>query len=130
MHRAGSGALKPPGALLVALTASISAQLTMLHPRDLDEAIAWVNRNPFGNGAVIFTNSGGAARQFAREVHCGMIGVNVGVPAPMAAFAFSGWNRSFFGDLHVQGVEGVMFYTRQKIVLSRWDNANRRTQGW
>jgi malonate-semialdehyde dehydrogenase (acetylating)/methylmalonate-semialdehyde dehydrogenase len=104
--------------------------LTMLHPRDLDEAIAYANRSFYGNGAVIFTSSGGAARQFAREVQCGMVGVNVGVPAPMAAFAFSGWNRSFFGDLHVQGVEGVMFYTRQRIVLSRWDNAYRRTQGW
>ncbi len=104
--------------------------LTMLRPRDLDEAIAWANRSPYGNGAVIFTSSGGVARQFAREVQCGMVGVNVGVPAPMAAFAFSGWNRSFFGDLHVQGTEGVMFYTRQKIVLSRWDNAYRRTQGW
>ena len=104
--------------------------LTILRPRDLDEAIAWANRSPYGNGAVIFTSSGGAARQFAREVRCGMVGVNVGVPAPMAAFAFSGWNRSFFGDLHVQGTEGVMFYTRQKIVLSRWDNGYRRTQGW
>lgn len=104
--------------------------LTMLHPRDLDEAIAWANRSPYGNGAVIFTSSGGAARQFAREVQCGMIGVNVGIPAPMSVFAFSGWNRSFFGDLHVQGTEGVMFYTRQKIVLSRWDNAYQRTQGW
>jgi malonate-semialdehyde dehydrogenase (acetylating) / methylmalonate-semialdehyde dehydrogenase len=104
--------------------------LTMLHPRDLDEAIAWANRNSFGNGAVLFTGSGGAARQFAREIQCGMVGVNVGVPAPMAVFAFSGWNRSFFGDLHVQGLEGVMFYTRQKIVLSRWDNAYQRQQGW
>ncbi|MFM9960023.1 MAG: CoA-acylating methylmalonate-semialdehyde dehydrogenase [Planctomycetaceae bacterium] len=104
--------------------------LTMLRPRDLDEAIAWANRSPYGNGAVIFTSSGGAARQFTREVRCGMVGVNVGVPAPMAAFAFCGWNRSFFGDLHVQGTEGVLFYTRQKIVLSRWDNAYRRTQGW
>jgi malonate-semialdehyde dehydrogenase (acetylating)/methylmalonate-semialdehyde dehydrogenase len=59
-----------------------------------------------------------------------MVGINVGVPAPMSAFAFSGWNRSFFGDLHVQGMEGVLFYTRQKIVLSRWDSAYRRTQGW
>lgn len=104
--------------------------LTMLHPRDLDEAIAFANRSAFGNGAVIFTSSGAAARQFAREVQCGMVGVNVGVPAPMAVFAFSGWNRSFFGDLHVQGQEGVLFYTRQKIVLSRWDAAYRRTQGW
>lgn len=104
--------------------------LTMLPPRDLSEAIAWANRSPYGNGAVIFTSSGAAARQFAREIHCGMVGVNVGVPAPMSVFAFSGWNRSFFGDLHVQGLEGVMFYTRQKIVLSRWDSTYRRTQGW
>ncbi len=104
--------------------------LTMLHPRDLDEAIAWANASPYGNGAVIFTTSGGAARQFTRDIACGMVGVNVGVPAPMAQFAFSGWKGSFFGDLHVQGMEGILFYTRQKIVLSRWDNTYRRTQGW
>jgi malonate-semialdehyde dehydrogenase (acetylating)/methylmalonate-semialdehyde dehydrogenase len=104
--------------------------LTMLHPRDLDEAIHWANRSPYGNGAVIFTSHGGAARQFAREIQCGMVGVNVGVPAPMAVFAFSGWNRSFFGDLHVQGTEGVMFYTRQKLILSRWDSSYERRQGW
>jgi malonate-semialdehyde dehydrogenase (acetylating)/methylmalonate-semialdehyde dehydrogenase len=104
--------------------------LTMLHPRDLDEAIAWTNRGTFGNGAVLFTSSGNTARQFAREIQCGMVGINVGVPAPMAVFAFSGWNRSFFGDLHVQGLEGILFYTRQKIVLSRWDNTYRREQGW
>ena len=104
--------------------------LTMLHPRDLDEAIAWTNRGTFGNGAVLFTSSGGAARQFTREIACGMVGINVGVPAPMAVFAFSGWNRSFFGDLYVQGLEGILFYTRQKIVLSRWDNTYRREQGW
>lgn len=104
--------------------------LTMLHPRDLDEAIAWTNQGTFGNGAVLFTSNGGAARQFSREIACGMVGINVGVPAPMAVFAFSGWNRSFFGDLHVQGTEGILFYTRQKIVLSRWDNTYRRVQGW
>lgn len=104
--------------------------LTMLHPRDLDEAIRWANRSPYGNGAVIFTNHGGAARQFAREIQCGMVGVNVGVPAPMALFAFSGWNRSFFGDLHVQGTEGILFYTRQKLILSRWDATYQRQQGW
>ena len=104
--------------------------LTMLQPRDLDEAIRWANRSPYGNGAVIFTSHGGAARQFAREIQCGMVGVNVGVPAPMATFAFSGWNRSFFGDLHVQGTEGVMFYTRQKLVLSRWDATYQRHLGW
>ncbi len=104
--------------------------LAMLRPRNLDEAIAWANRSPYGNGAVIFTSHGGAARQFAREIQCGMVGVNVGVPAPMAMFAFSGWNRSFFGDLHVQGTEGVLFYTRQKLILSRWDATYHRQQGW
>jgi malonate-semialdehyde dehydrogenase (acetylating)/methylmalonate-semialdehyde dehydrogenase len=79
---------------------------------------------------VIFTQNGSAARKFAREVRCGMVGVNVGVPAPMALFSFSGWNRSFFGDLHVQGIEGVMFYTRQKVVLSRWDSQYERRLGW
>jgi malonate-semialdehyde dehydrogenase (acetylating)/methylmalonate-semialdehyde dehydrogenase len=94
--------------------------LAMMRPRSLDEAIQWMRRNGYGNGATIFTRSGPAARQFAREMPCGMIGVNIGVPAPMALFSFSGWNESFYGDLHVQGMEGVMFYTRQKVVLSRW----------
>lgn len=104
--------------------------LTMLHAKNLDEAIAWANRSSYGNGAVIFTTSGAAARQFSRAVRCGMVGINVAVPAPMAVFSFSGWNRSFFGDLHVQGQEGVLFYTRQKVILSRWDDAYRRVQGW
>ncbi len=104
--------------------------LSMLRPKSLDEAIAMMNTIPYGNGASIFTTSGQNARTFARDMQCGMIGVNVGVPAPMALFAFSGWNQSFFGDLHVQGIEGVMFYTRQKCVLSRWDVNYQRTQGW
>lgn len=104
--------------------------LSMLRPKTLQEAIEWANRSGYGNGATIFTSSGKYARDFARGVHCGMIGVNVGVPAPMAIFSFSGWNRSFFGDLHVQGVEGVMFYTRQKLVLSRWDKGYQRQFGW
>lgn len=94
--------------------------LTMLRPRDLAEAIAWANASPLGNGAVIFTTQGAAARQFTREIECGMVGVNVGVPAPTAVFEFSGWKGSFFGDLHLQGTEGILFYTRQKTVLSRW----------
>jgi malonate-semialdehyde dehydrogenase (acetylating)/methylmalonate-semialdehyde dehydrogenase len=104
--------------------------LSMLRPRTLDEAIATMNSHSYGNGASIFTSSGAAARQFTREIQCGMVGVNVGVPAPMALFSFSGWNRSFFGDLHVQGLEGVLFYTRQKVVLSRWDKDYVRSQGW
>ena len=104
--------------------------LSLVRPRSLDEAIATMNKLSFGNGASIFTSSGAAARQFVREMQAGMIGVNVGVPAPMALFSFSGWNQSFFGDLHVQGIEGVMFYTRQKCVLSRWDASYVRSQGW
>ena len=104
--------------------------LSMLRPKTLEEAIEWANASGYGNGATIFTSSGKYARDFARGVHCGMIGVNVGVPAPMAIFSFSGWNRSFYGDLHVQGVEGMMFYTRQKLVLSRWDKGYQRTFGW
>ena len=104
--------------------------LSMLRPQSLEEAIAMMNTHCYGNGASIFTSSGAAARQFARDIRCGMLGINVGVPAPMALFSFSGWNRSFFGDLHVQGTEGVMFYTRQKVVLSRWDSNYIRKQGW
>ena len=94
--------------------------LGMMRPESLDQAVEWINRIPYGNAATIFTRDGGAARRFVREVECGMIGVNLGVPAPMALFSFSGWDQSFFGDLHVQGMEGVMFYTRQKTVLTRW----------
>lgn len=104
--------------------------LSLVRPQSLDEAIATMNGLSFGNGASIFTSSGAAARQFVREIQAGMLGVNVGVPAPMALFSFSGWNQSFFGDLHVQGIEGVMFYTRQKCVLSRWDKGYVRAQGW
>ena len=74
----------------------------------------------YGNGASIFTRSGWAARQFKRHFNAGMIGINVGVPAPMAWFPFTGWNKSFFGDLHIQGTEGVQFYTQQKMTMTRW----------
>lgn len=104
--------------------------LSIGRPDSLDAAIKWINGGGYGNGAVIFTRDGGAAREFSRKVQCGMIGVNVGVPAPMAVFSFTGWNRSFFGDLHVQGMEGIRFFTRQKVVFSRWDNAYVRTMGW
>lgn len=104
--------------------------LSIGQPDSLDAAIDWVNTSGYGNGAVIFTGSGAAAREFTDRVQCGMIGVNVGVPAPISNFAFSGWNKSFYGDLHVQGTEGVRFYTRQKVVFSRWDDAYVRTLGW
>jgi len=99
--------------------------LSVMRARSLDDAIALANQSAYGNGAVIFTSDGGAARKFAREIECGMVGVNVGVPAPMALFPFTGWNDSFFGDLHIQGTEGIQFYTRSKVVLSRWNPAGK-----
>ncbi len=94
--------------------------LNVLHMSDLASAIAMANTSSFGNGAAIFTRSGGAAREFKQRVKAGMIGINVGVPAPMAMFPFSGWNESFFGDLHMQGRAGVMFYTQPKVTTTRW----------
>ncbi|MEM9187051.1 MAG: CoA-acylating methylmalonate-semialdehyde dehydrogenase [Planctomycetota bacterium] len=90
----------------------------------LEDALALGDGCEYGNGAVIFTQSGHAAREFSRRFSAGMIGVNVGVPAPMAWLPFTGWNRSFFGDLHIQGIEGLQFYTRQKVTLSRWPTAD------
>ncbi len=104
--------------------------LCMMRAKDLDEAIAWLNSSEYGNGTVIFTQNGAAARDFARNVQCGMVGVNVGVPAALAPYSFSGRKRSFFGDLHVQGQEGFLFYTQQKLILSRWDDNYKRSMGW
>lgn len=94
--------------------------LSVMHMDDLDAAIAAANQSAYGNGAAIFTNSGRAAREFKHRIRAGMVGINVAVPAPMAFFPFSGWNESFFGDLHLQGREGVAFYTQQKVTTSRW----------
>src|ERR1035438_8359442 len=84
---------------------------------DLGEA---ANKSAYGNGASIFTSSGAAAREFKHRVKAGMVGINVGVPATMAMFPFTGWDASFYGDLHIQGREAVQFYTRQKVVTARW----------
>ncbi|HVJ44747.1 MAG TPA: CoA-acylating methylmalonate-semialdehyde dehydrogenase [Luteolibacter sp.] len=94
--------------------------LAVMRAKTLDEAIEQANKQAFGNGAAIFTNSGKAAREFRRRVSAGMVGINVGVPAPLAYFPFSGWNESFFGDLHIQGKEGVEFYTQRKTTTTRW----------
>jgi malonate-semialdehyde dehydrogenase (acetylating)/methylmalonate-semialdehyde dehydrogenase len=98
--------------------------LSVVRAADLDEALAIGRECEYGNGAAIFTRSGYAAREFKRRFNAGMIGINVGVPAPMAWFPFTGWNRSFFGDLHIQGTESVLFYTRQKVTLTRWPKAD------
>ncbi|HEX3729400.1 MAG TPA: CoA-acylating methylmalonate-semialdehyde dehydrogenase [Opitutaceae bacterium] len=94
--------------------------LNVMRMEDLDHAIEQANRSSFGNGAAIFTRSGGAAREFKHRVKAGMVGINVGVPATMAMFAFTGWDDSFYGDLHIQGREAVQFYTQQKVVTTRW----------
>jgi malonate-semialdehyde dehydrogenase (acetylating) / methylmalonate-semialdehyde dehydrogenase len=94
--------------------------LSVMRAHTLDDALAIGRNCPYGNGASIFTRSGYAARQFKQHFNAGMIGINVGVPAPMAWFPFTGWNQSFFGDLHIQGVEGVHFYSRQKMTMTRW----------
>jgi malonate-semialdehyde dehydrogenase (acetylating)/methylmalonate-semialdehyde dehydrogenase len=83
-------------------------------------AVDLVSANPYGNGTAIFTNDGGAARRFQNEVEVGMVGINVPIPVPMAYYSFGGWKSSLFGDTHVHGTEGVHFYTRGKVVTSRW----------
>lgn len=94
--------------------------LNVMRMDDLDSAIEQANKSAFGNGAAIFTNNGRAAREFTMRVKAGMVGVNVGVPATMAMFPFSGWDESFYGDLHIQGKESIQFYTQQKVVSTRW----------
>jgi malonate-semialdehyde dehydrogenase (acetylating)/methylmalonate-semialdehyde dehydrogenase len=94
--------------------------LSVIRVEDLEAALAIGRDCPYGNGASIFTRSGWAARQFKHHFNAGMIGINVGVPAPMAWFPFTGWNSSFFGDLHIQGTESIQFYTQQKMTMTRW----------
>jgi malonate-semialdehyde dehydrogenase (acetylating) / methylmalonate-semialdehyde dehydrogenase len=85
-----------------------------------DEAVSLVNDNPYGNGVALFTRDGGVARQFQFDVNAGMVGVNVPIPVPVAYYSFGGWKNSLFGDLHIYGPEGIQFYTRGKVVTSRW----------
>ena len=85
-----------------------------------DQAVKLVNDNPYGNGVAIFTRDGGVARQFQFDVKAGMVGVNVPIPVPVAYYSFGGWKNSLFGDLHIYGPEGIQFYTRGKVVTSRW----------
>jgi malonate-semialdehyde dehydrogenase (acetylating)/methylmalonate-semialdehyde dehydrogenase len=94
--------------------------LSIVRVDSLDEAIALVNRSEFGNGTSIFTESGAAVRKYKHDVEAGMIGVNIGVAAPVAFFPFSGWKASFLGDLHAHGTDAVDFYTRKKTITSRF----------
>jgi malonate-semialdehyde dehydrogenase (acetylating)/methylmalonate-semialdehyde dehydrogenase len=94
--------------------------LSVVRVNTLEEAIEVVNGSPFGNATSIFTSSGKAARDYSARVEAGMVGINVGVAAPMAFFPFAGWKNSFFGDLHAHGKDAVMFYTEQKVLMTRW----------
>ncbi|MDH4159509.1 MAG: CoA-acylating methylmalonate-semialdehyde dehydrogenase [Actinomycetota bacterium] len=94
--------------------------LSVLRVASYDEGLKLINDHPYGNGTAIFTNDGGAARRFQNEVEVGMIGVNVPIPVPMAYYSFGGWKSSLFGDHHAHGMEGVNFFTRGKVVTSRW----------
>jgi len=94
--------------------------LSVIRVKTLDEAIKLVNRSPFGNATSIFTANGKSAREYSSKIEVGMVGVNVGVAAPMAFFPFAGWKNSFFGDLHAHGKDAVGFYTEQKVIMSRW----------
>jgi malonate-semialdehyde dehydrogenase (acetylating) / methylmalonate-semialdehyde dehydrogenase len=94
--------------------------LSIVRAGSYDEAIGLVNDNPYGNGVAIFTRDGGAARQFEFDVNVGMVGINVPIPVPVAYYSFGGWKGSLFGDLHAYGPESIQFYTRGKVVTSRW----------
>ena len=104
--------------------------LVVVRAQTFDAAIALVNRNPYGNGTAIFTQSGAAARRFEDEVEVGMVGVNVPIPVPMAFFSFGGWKQSLFGDLHVYGPEGIQFYTRTKAITERWRQVDTPSAGF
>jgi malonate-semialdehyde dehydrogenase (acetylating) / methylmalonate-semialdehyde dehydrogenase len=103
--------------------------LSVVRVSSYDEAVALINDNPYGNGTAIFTNDGGAARRFENDVQVGMIGVNVPIPVPVAYYSFGGWKQSLFGDTHAHGTEGVHFFTRAKVVTSRWINPAARPEG-
>jgi malonate-semialdehyde dehydrogenase (acetylating)/methylmalonate-semialdehyde dehydrogenase len=94
--------------------------LSVVRVQTYEEALKLIQENPYGNGTAIFTRDGGAARQFQFDVEVGMVGINVPIPVPMAYYSFGGWKASLFGDLHMYGPEGIQFYTRAKVVTSRW----------
>jgi malonate-semialdehyde dehydrogenase (acetylating)/methylmalonate-semialdehyde dehydrogenase len=100
--------------------------LSLVHANDLDEALAFLERSPYGNQASLFTSSGAAARRFRYEAPAGNIGINIGVAAPMAYFPFSGWKDSFFGIMHAQGRDSIEFFTEKKVVVERWAKEHSR----
>ena len=104
--------------------------LIIVRSDSLASAIELVNRNPYANGAALFTRSGHAARRFQEDIEIGMVGINVPLPVPMAFYSFGGWRNSLFGDLHVHGMDGVRFYTRAKAVTARWPDDGSAAPGF
>ena len=104
--------------------------LALVSVDTLDEAIKIINDNPYGNGTALFTQSGAAARKFQNEIDVGQVGINVPIPVPIAYFSFGGWRNSLFGDQHVHGPEGVRFYTRGKVVTTRWPDDKALASGF
>jgi malonate-semialdehyde dehydrogenase (acetylating)/methylmalonate-semialdehyde dehydrogenase len=94
--------------------------LSFVRVATFDAALELVNANPYGNGTAIFTRDGGAARRYQTECSVGMVGVNIAIPVPVASFSFGGWKSSLFGDTHIYGPDGIRFYTRTKVVTTRW----------
>jgi malonate-semialdehyde dehydrogenase (acetylating)/methylmalonate-semialdehyde dehydrogenase len=103
--------------------------LVVLRVDSLEKAIEIINSNPYANGTAIFTESGGAARRFENEIQVGMVGINVPIPVPVAFYSFGGWKNSLFGDLHVHGLEGMKFYTRTKVITTRWPHQDTPAPG-
>jgi malonate-semialdehyde dehydrogenase (acetylating) / methylmalonate-semialdehyde dehydrogenase len=101
--------------------------LSVVRVDTYDEAVRLINDNPWGNGTAIFTRDGGAARRFQWDVEVGMVGVNVPIPVPVGYYSFGGWKASLFGDTHMYGPEGISFYTRAKVVTSRWPDPSTST---
>ena len=97
--------------------------LSVVRLDSLDAAVELINANPYGNGVAVFTGDGAAARAFVADVEIGMVGVNVPIPVPVAYYSFGGWKHSLFGDAHAHGTEGAQFFTRGKVVTSRWPHA-------
>ncbi|HDL48766.1 MAG TPA: aldehyde dehydrogenase family protein, partial [Actinobacteria bacterium] len=100
--------------------------LSIVRVDSYQEAVDIINENPWGNGTAIFTNDGGAARRFQNEIEVGMVGINVPIPVPLGFYSFGGWKESIFGDHALYGPEGIHFYTRPKIVISRWPEPRHR----
>ena len=115
-----------PASSSLANTEIFGPVLSLIHASNIDEAIEFIRKSPYGNQASLFTTSGAAARKFRYEAPAGNIGINIGVAAPMAYFPFSGWKESFFGILHAQGKDAVEFYTESKIVIERWSRQETR----